>query len=187
MRSSERINVDTDIPEKINGFITTVAAPMIDHLIKEITDAMKETSPVLTAFDLFNPNSLNKSTEKHKQDLEVLCQHYGQVLIDDYENVTVTAEPIVNNVEADSELYDFAQEFESINESLSEEVKLNANKLLLSGKIKSDEVSSYLINNAPTLEDIYKRFAAEGSLTTYPNLAHLFRICLLIPPSTLPT
>ena len=96
LRSSERINVDTDIPEKINGFITTVAAPMIDHLIKEITDAMKETSPVLTAFDLFNPNSLNKSTEKHKQDLEVLCQHYGQVLIDDYENVTVTAEPIVN-------------------------------------------------------------------------------------------
>ena len=64
---------------------------MIDHLIKEITDAMKETSPVLTAFDLFNPNSLNKSTEKHKQDLEVLCQHYGQVLIDDYEHVTVTA------------------------------------------------------------------------------------------------
>ena len=32
----------------------------------------------------------------------------------------------------------------------------------MSGKIKSDEVSSYLIKNAPTSEDIYKRFAAEG-------------------------
>ena len=69
------------------------------------------------------------------------------------------------------------------NKQCKREVKLNANKLLLSGKIKSDEVSSYLINNAPTSEDIYKRFAAEGRQHIQKKIAHLFRICLLIPPS----
>ena len=41
-----------------------------------------------------------------------------------------------------------------------------------------------LINNAPTSEDIYKRFAAEGRQHIQKKIAHLFRICLLIPPST---
>ena len=48
----------------ISKFIAQVRGPLKTNLIVEIEDAMKEISPVLFSFDLFNTEALDKSKEK---------------------------------------------------------------------------------------------------------------------------
>ena len=48
---------------KINQFIGSMGMQMITGLIAEITDTMEETSPVLLAFDLFNPDAIFKDND----------------------------------------------------------------------------------------------------------------------------
>ena len=54
---SHRSRVEHRLPNDlcINKFIAQVGDPLITDLIVEIEDAMKETSPALSSFDLFNP------------------------------------------------------------------------------------------------------------------------------------
>ena len=52
-------------------------------------DAMKETSPVLSAFDLFNPEWLDKSEQNRKELSQILINHYGYVKSDSFEGQTI--------------------------------------------------------------------------------------------------
>ena len=58
---------------------------LITDLNVDIEDAMKETSPVLSGFDLFNPEALDKLKENQKDLLETLCDHYGISINHSYE------------------------------------------------------------------------------------------------------
>ena len=51
-------------------------------------------------------------------------------------------------------------------------------------KLKSSEVDNYLQANKITSTDVYKYLAADGTLKDYSNMVLLFKINLLIPPST---
>ena len=51
-------------------------------------------------------------------------------------------------------------------------------------KLKSSGVGNYLQANKITFTDVYKYLAADGTLKNYSNMALLFKISLLIPPST---
>ena len=48
------------IDDTIIKFVRKTGEPMITNLIAEVNDAMQETSPVLSAFNLFNPDALFK-------------------------------------------------------------------------------------------------------------------------------
>ena len=88
--------------ERIDKFARQLGQPLTDYLIDKITGAMEETSPVLSGFDLFNPDCFDKSTETHKEHFEVLINHYGTSTTDDFENVTKTL-PMINTDSALSE------------------------------------------------------------------------------------
>ena len=49
----------------------------------EIEKAMEETLPVLSAFKIFNPMSVNKSTAQRKQPMNTLTSHFGNPTTED--------------------------------------------------------------------------------------------------------
>ena len=108
---SLRSRVDHHLPDDqcINKFIAQVGDPLITNLIVEIEYAMKETSPVLFGFDLFNSEALDKLKENLKDLSKTLCAHYGISVNDSDEGQVTTAILLLNLVHAASELEDLWQ------------------------------------------------------------------------------
>ena len=174
----------TSVNDQIAKFVTNIGKPLVADLVLEINDAMKETSPVLTAFDLFNPDSLDKSLETRKEYLKTFCNHYGEPRTDDFEHHENTVLPVVNSLDALAELEGFIESMDEATMFLKEKVKKNVERLMNEGALKQVDVHHYTENEMPTACDVYKVLAADGSLKLYKNIATLFRISLLIPPST---
>ena len=91
---------------------------------------MKETSPVLSGFDLFNPDAVNKSRENHMDLLKTLCDHYGTSINNSYKGQTTTATPVINSVHAKSEFEDFMEAFDDAMSFLNEKLKKSAKQLV---------------------------------------------------------
>ena len=84
----------------ISLFITLTGQPMTTSLIAEINDAMEETSPALSSFDLFNPEVIYKD-DTRRDYLKTLIEHYGECKSDNYENYKITAIPVISKVQAE--------------------------------------------------------------------------------------
>ena len=127
--SKELKSPDNEHPvdDTIIGFARKTGEPMITNLIAEVNDAMQETSPVLPAFDLFNPDAVFKDDKSQKEFFNTLTNHYGQPKTDRFENDTVTGMPIINSVQATIEYDDFMEEFNSAVATLNENLKKNVN------------------------------------------------------------
>ena len=93
---------------------------MITDLIAEITDAMEETSPVLSAFDLFKPDAVYKDNDPRNDFLKILIDHYGQPTTDRYENHTTTTIPVINTPQAKVEFEEFTEELDGTVTPLNE-------------------------------------------------------------------
>ena len=172
------------IDDTIIEFVRKTGEPMITNLIAEVNDAMQETSPVLSAFDLFNPDAVFKDDKSRKEFFNTLTDHYGQPKTDRFENDTVTGIPIINSVQATIEYDDFMEEFDSAVATPNENLKKSVKQLVAAKQIKSEEVESYIRSHKPTSTDVYKFLAADGTLQNCSNIAILLKISLLIPPST---
>ena len=122
----------------ISLVITTRGQPMTTSLIAEINDAMEETSPVLSSFNLFNPEAIYKDDKTQRpyiKMIKTLIEHYGECKSDNYENDKITAIPVINKVQAEHEYNDFIKDLDvavtTINDKMKEDVKVfdNAKKL----------------------------------------------------------
>ena len=78
----------------------------------------------------------------------------------------------------------FIEEFDGAVLNLNDNLKANIKQLLAAKKLKSEEIENYIRSHKPTSIDVYKFLAANGTLTNCSNIAILFKISLLIPPST---
>ena len=96
---------------------------MITDLIPEIMDAMEETSPVLSAFDLCNPDAIYKNNDTCNAFLKTLIDHYGQPITDRYENDTTTTIPVINTPQAKVEFEEFMVELDGAVTSLNKKLK----------------------------------------------------------------
>ena len=72
-----RDNEHNSVNDIISTF-TTTSQPVITSLIAKVKDAMHETSPVLSQFDLFNPDAVFKDVELRKEYFRILTDHFGQ-------------------------------------------------------------------------------------------------------------
>ena len=138
---------------------------------------LKETSPVLSGFDLFNPECLDKSEQNRKELSHILT---NQILI----NTTITAVPVINLIHAASELEDFMEAFNDGVEHLSDKLNKQAKQLVEEGTLTEPE--HFVVEKKPTAADVYKYVAADGSLKQFTNKGtlSLFKMALLIPPMT---
>ena len=64
-------------PELINKFLQTNAYDFIDDLIKEIDTALKDDSPIISAFNVFLPSEATSLIDSNAQS-EILPYHYGK-------------------------------------------------------------------------------------------------------------
>ena len=140
---------------------------------------MKETSPVLSSFDLFNPEALDKPKENRKDLLKTLCDHYGISVNDSYEGQVTTAIPVLNPVHAASEFEDFMEAFDDGVNFLNEKLKKSGKQL--GSERNLNEAKTFIETKKPTSTDVYKYLAADSSLKQFPNIATLFKTSLLIP------
>ena len=170
--------------ERIDKFVTQLGQPLTDDLIDKITGAVEETSPVLSGFDLFNQDCFDKSTETRQEHFEVLVNHYGTSTTDDFENDVTKTLPLINADSALTEYDGFMESFDASVEVLNEKLKKKVKDLAAAQKLKSSEVSCFMANNKPVSPEVYRLMHLDGSLALYPNIAKLFKLSLLIPPST---
>ena len=159
---------------KIDQFIGSTGIWMITDLIAEITDVMEETSPVLSAFDLFNPDVICKDNNTRNAFLKTLIDHYRQPITDRYENHTTTTIPVINTPQTKAKSEEFMEELDGVVTSSNEKLKKNVNQPVTMQKLKSSGVNNYLQANKITSTDVYKYLAADGTLKNYSNMALLF-------------
>ena len=171
-----------DIQKVIAEFIESTATPFIDEIINEIQAIMTENSPFLSAFDAFNPDST--SVEDREDQLKQLSVRYGNELSDVFQGHKSNAEPIVDQVACSAEMSEFFGEFDDATVILKEKNKKNAFEKVKQKEIHPNDVQEYIANHSPTAAEVYQYLCKEGCLIRYPNTMRLFRLALLIPPST---
>ena len=96
---------------------------MITDLIAEITSAMEETSPVLSAFNLFNPDAIYKDNNTRNAFLKTLIDHYRQPITDRYENHTTTTIIIINTPQTKGKFKEFMEELDGGSHVFEREVE----------------------------------------------------------------
>ena len=126
---------------------------MITDLIAEITDVMEETSPVLPAFDLFNPDVICKDNTRNAF-LKTLIDHYRQPITDHYENHTTTQIPVINTPQTKAKSKEFMEELDGAVTSSNEKLRKNINQPVTMQKLKSSGVNNYLQANKITSADV---------------------------------
>ena len=95
-RSASNSELSVDI--QFNNFISSVRKPFVNDLMTSIEKTLEETSSVLIAFDIFNPDSLDKSVSTRKSCVNALINYYGNPLTDTHENDTVTVDPLIDKI-----------------------------------------------------------------------------------------
>ena len=175
-----RDNQHSPIDQSTNQFITEGGEPLVKDLIMEIEDVMKETSPVLSGFDLFNPEAVDKSKENRNDLLKTLCDHYSMSINDSYEGQTTTTAPVINPVHPTGEFEDFMEAFDDAVSFLNKKLKKSAKQLLG----ENSDAETYIETKRTTSADVYNYLAADSSLKQFMNIATLFKRSLLIPPTT---
>ena len=178
LRSRDNQHSPTD--QSTNQFITEGGEPLVKDLIMEIEDVMKETSPVLSGFDLFNPEAVDKSKENRNDLLKTLCDHYSMSINDSYEGQTTTTAPVINPVHPTGEFEDFMEAFDDAVCFLNKKLKKSAKQLLG----ENSDAETYIETKRTTSADVYNYLAADSSLKQFMNIATLFKRSLLIPPTT---
>ena len=105
---------DYNLPNEqcIDQFISEMDEPLLVDLVTEIEDEMKETSPALSGFDLFNPECLDKSGKIRKELSQILINHHSYVKSDSFEDQAVSAVPVINLIHAANELQDFMEAYD---------------------------------------------------------------------------
>ena len=169
--------------EHIHKFLPTAYAFM-DDLIEEITEEITDNNVVLPAFNVFNPNDINKTSIHRQEQMTILANHYGSDLTDTYENHSNQAEALISIQQQQLEQENFFQDFDDAASSLTMVVKNHARRLFNRGEIKQEEMQEYIISNAPTSSDIYAELVKSGANIRFPSVMRLFKLSLLIPPST---
>ena len=104
----------SSIDNVIIAFVRKTSEPMITNIIATVNGTVQETSPVLSAFNLFNPDAVFKDVKSWKDLFKTLTNHYSQVKTDHYENNTTTAIPIIDAVQVEVEYEDFMDEFDEV-------------------------------------------------------------------------
>ena len=75
-------------------------------------------------------------------------------------------------------------EFNETFEKLKANVLEEANRKLRLNQLEREEMESYIAQHRPIPEDIYSTMCFDGYQRQFPETMKLFKLALLIPPST---
>ena len=171
-----------DPHELIRNFLVHTGYSFMDNLRAEIEEALTGDNKSLEAFNVFNTEP--KPEHYRSEQLDILCDHYGVEITDVYEGDSRRAESVISAVEQKVERDDFFEEFDDTIVQLNEDVKKEARRKLSRGELKQSEMCEFVNSNKPTSSNIYTAMCKEGCARRFPNTMQLFKLALLIPPTT---
>ena len=125
-----------------------------------------------------------ETKEYRREQMNVLCNHYGNQIKDVYQGDSTPAEATISMLKQEVEFQDFICNFGEFIKELNDQAKKQAQQKVLKGDIKQKDIHEYLNTIKPALSNIYSKMCSEGSACNFPNNMKLLTLALLIPPST---
>ena len=165
----------------IKQFLAEIGYSFVDDFISEIKEALVVDNPILEAFNIFSMET--QSEEYRREQMHILCNHYGNQTKDVYQGDSTPAEAIISTLEQKVEFQDFFCTFDEVIKELNDQAKKQAQQKVLKGEIKQKDIPEYLNTIKPTMSDIYSKTCSEGSVHNFQNNMEVLRLAL-IPPST---
>ena len=160
-----------------------IAYSFLDDLIDQMTEELTDTNVVLSAFNIFNPSNVNKSSSNRNERIEILLNHYGKDITDVLNNHSNSTQSLVSIQQQHLEQENFFEEFDNTTALLTN-VKHFARRKLNCGEMNQEQMQLYITSNTPSSNDIYMQLVKAGALVRFPNTMKLHSLSLLIPPST---
>ena len=151
-------------------------------MISEIKEALVVDNLTLEAFSIFSIET--QSEEYRREQMHILCNHYGDQINDIYQGDSTPAEVIISALEQKVEFQDFFCTFDEVVKELNDQAKKPAQQKVLKGEITQKDIPEYLTTIKPTLSNVYSKMCSECSVHNFPNNMKLLKFALLIPPST---
>ena len=96
----------------------------VDDLISEIKEALAVDNPILEAFSILNMETW--SEEYRREQMHILCNHYGNQINDVYQGDSYPAEAIISTLEQEVGFQDFFCTFDEVVKELNDQAKKQA-------------------------------------------------------------
>ena len=103
----------------IKKFLAEIGYSFVDDLISEIKEALVVDNPILEAFNIFSMDT--QSEEYRREQMHILCNHYGNQISDVYEGDSTPAEAITSTLEQEAEFQDFFCTFDEVVKELNDQ------------------------------------------------------------------
>ena len=98
-------------------------------MISEIKEALVVDNPILEAFNIFSMET--QSEDYRREQMHILCNHYGDKINDVYQGDSTPAEAIISTLEQEVEFQDFFCTFDEVAKELNDQAKKQAQQKVL--------------------------------------------------------
>ena len=171
-----------NLDDKIAQFKERVKVPFMNNLFDEINNAMLITDEELLAFDVFNPRCDENNEEKVRL-ITTLLNFYGEEKTSTFKGDLHSADRLFDiptdiNQSATYFLEDFNLSMTKLEKKRNEEIM----RMIKDGKLANSSVDRYKSDHPIPPDLIYKDMFS--SHDQYPQIMQVFKLSLLVPPST---
>ena len=122
----------------IKKFLAEIGYSFVDDLISEIKEALVVDNPILEAFNIFSMET--QSEDYRREQMHILCNHYGDKINDVYQGDSTPAEAIISTLEQEVEFQDFIFTFDEVVKELNDQAKKQPQQKVLKGEIKQKDM-----------------------------------------------
>ena len=126
----------SEFAELVYRFLQTIAYDFIDDLTEEIDTALKDHSPIISAFNVFLPSEATSLIDRNEQ-LEIIRNHYGKDITDTYQSKSTFAGKLIDPIAQNNESEEFFSEFEDAYVS-TRSSQIRCQKKLQSGELNQE-------------------------------------------------
>ena len=99
----------------IKKFLAEIGYSFVDDLISEIKKALVIDNLILEAFNIFSMET--QSEEYRREQMHILCNHYGDQISNVYQGDSTPAEAIMSMLEQEVEFQDFFCTFDELSKN----------------------------------------------------------------------
>ena len=122
-------------------------------MISEIKEALGVDNPILEVFNIFSMET--QSEEYRREQMHILCNHYGNQINNVYQGDSTPAEAIISMLEQEVGFQDFFCTFDKVVKELNDQTKKQAQQKVLKGEIKQKDTLTHSLVESLRKEKIY--------------------------------
>ena len=183
LHANDLLEDNDNLKHRIQSFKSKFKIQFMTELQREINLGLKIDDEVFLAFDVFNIRSRMTQDEK-KDSITTLVDFYGTAKVSTFQNDTVTALGLLsdNNVNIEQSVLCFFDDFSKSVKRAEKKRNENIALLVKNGSLLVNNIDAYKEEHPVASDVIYGELFSERE--QYPQIMKLFKLSLLITPST---